>query len=340
MLRLPKFQVVTPKTVEAAVAVLAEHGERAIVVAGGTDLVPNMKHELFTPDVVVSLASIEALHGIRRDAEGGLRIGAMTPLDEVARNPEVTASAPALAQAASLIAGPQLRRMGTLGGNVMLDTRCQWYNQTYFWRQALGFCLKKDGTVCHVVAGGKKCVAAASNDSAPALMTLDATLAFAGPDGTREVPIDAIWHTDGIWNKKVARGEILTEIHIPARATEHRGAYGKLRDRGSIDFPLLGVAVRIDLGPSGQVEDADVVLVALQARPIRVKKAAEILRGSTPGSEAFEDAARECAAAAEKQCRPMPNVPGDPDYRHRMVPVYVRRTVVAAGSSSGPIHHV
>ena len=183
MLRLPKFELAKPATLAEALALLAEHGEDAMPIAGGTDLVPNMKHELFTPKLVVSLAGIEELRGVRRGHDGSLVIGAMTTLEEVASSELVRQRAPALAQAASLVAGPQLRTMGTLGGNVMLDTRCQWYNQTHFWRQALGFCLKKDGTVCHVVEKGNKCVAAASNDSAPALMTLGAALEIEGPSG-------------------------------------------------------------------------------------------------------------------------------------------------------------
>lgn len=339
MLRLPKFQVANPTTVEAAVAILAEHGEQAIPIAGGTDLVPNMKHELFTPDVVVALAGIEEMHGVRREDDGTLVIGAMTTLDDVARAGEVEEHAPVLAQAAGLIAGPQLRRMGTLGGNVMLDTRCQWYNQTYFWRSALGYCLKKDGTVCHVVQGGSKCVAAASNDSAPALMTLGATLVLAGPDGRREVKIDDLWHSDGIWNKKADRGELLVEVRVPRQADGHRGAYGKLRDRGSIDFPLLGVAVRLDVD-GNTVQDADIVAVALQARPHRVPGVADALRGIEVGSDAFQAAVEAVAQTAKKRLRPMDNIPGDADYRHRMVPVYVRRTLHAAAESAGPVHHL
>ena len=340
MLRLPKFQTAAPRTVQGALALLSEHGDKAMVVAGGTDLVPNMKHELFTPDLVVSLGAIEELRGVRRAADGSLVLGAMTTLAEVASDPLVAESAPALAQAASLIAGPQLRNMGTLGGNVMLDTRCQWYNQTYFWREALGFCLKKDGTVCHVVAGGKKCVAAASNDSAPALMTLGAQLVFASSAGTRDLAIEDLWHPDGIWNKRVGTDELLTEVRIPAQAEDHRGAYGKLRERGSIDFPLLGVAARLDLDTKGAVADADLVCVALQARPVRVKKTAEILAGTQPGGRAFDDAVERCAQAAFKQCRPLANIPGDEAYRHRMVPVYVRRTLQAAARREGPVHHL
>jgi 4-hydroxybenzoyl-CoA reductase subunit beta len=339
VLRLPAFELAEPRTLGEAVALLTEHGEDAQLIAGGTDLVPNMKHELFTPRVVISLAHLAELRGVRIGPDGLLVIGAMTTLDELAQDPRVVKRAPALAQAAGLVAGPQLRRMGTLGGNVMLDTRCQWYNQTYFWRSALGFCLKKDGTLCHVVAGGANCVAAASNDSAPALMSLDGVCVFHGPRGRREIPIDALYTSDGIHNKNV-RGEILVEVRVPPVPGGHRGAYGKLRERGSIDFPLLGVAARVDLDGSGAVGAAALCAVALQARPLRLAKAAQALVGTRPGTDGFRSALGEAGALAEKQCRPLENIPGDPEYRHAMVPVYVRRTVQAAVDRSGPVHHI
>lgn len=339
MLRLPKFELCTPHTVAEAVKLLAEC-PGAMIVAGGTDLVPNMKHELFTPPRVVSLAKVRELRGICTRDDGSLVIGAMTSLAEVAASDLVRAHAPALAQACSLIAGPQLRTMGTLGGNVLLDTRCQWYNQTYFWRQALGFCMKKDGEVCHVVKGGKNCVAAASNDSAPTLMTLGAMLDLVGPSGVRSVPIDDFWVADGIYNKQLAKDEILVSIRVPKPPAGHRGAYGKLRDRGSIDFPLLGVAVRLDLAANGAVENVDIVVTALAAQPKRITKVLDLLRGKQPGTPQFDEAVAQAAALAHKQCKPLANIPGDADYRREMVPVYVKRTLHAAARGEGPVHHV
>lgn len=339
MLRLPTFEVARPTSVAQAVALLAEHGPRAMVLAGGTDLVPNLKHKLFEPELVVAIGQIAELHGIRAEEDAWV-IGACTTLREVAESEALAAVAPALVQAVSLVAGPQLRNMGTLGGNVLLDTRCQWYNQTYFWRQALGFCLKKDGTACHVVEGGSRCVAAASNDSAPALMTLDAELVIEGPEGRRTVRLEDFWLSDGIYNKKLGVGELLVELRIPATPRGHLGAYGKLRERGSIDFPLLGVAARLDLGEDREVRRADLVLTALQARPVRVRKAPELLVGTTPGTSGFEQAVSEVGAAAHKQCRPLANIPGDESYRHAMVPVYVRRTLLAAAAGEGPVHHL
>jgi len=334
VLRLPKFDFAEPSTVDEAVGLVAARAPgQAMFVAGGTDLVPNMKHGLFTPELVVSLRQVAELRGIRVEAGGGLRIGAMTTLTEVAENAEVIARAPALAQAAGLVSGPQLRNMGTLGGNVMLDTRCQWYNQTHFWRQSLGYCMKKDGTECHVVKGGSRCVAAASNDTAPALMTLDAELVFRGAAGPQSFKVDELWQPDGIWNKRVGRQDLLVEIRVPP-APGHRGAYGKLRDRGAMDFPLFGVAVRLDFGADGAVSGAALATVALQARPWRLRHT-EALHGTRPGTPAFEEAAAEVARQAHKQCIPMPNVPGDHDYRREMVPVFVRRTLRAAAGIAG-----
>lgn len=336
MLRLPQFKLATPNTVAEAVKLL--ESPNAMVVAGGTDLLPNMKHELFTPDLLVSLQHVAGLQGIRRESDGALVIGAMTSLEEVGSSELVRTTAPAVAQAASLVAGPQLRAMGTLGGNVLLDTRCQWYNQSHFWRRSLGYCLKKDGSKCHVVETGAKCVAAASNDTAPALMTVDAELVLEGPNGRRTLPIVDFWVADGVFNKRIEKGELLVEIRIPPLPAGHHGAYGKLRDRGSIDFPLLGIAVRLDLD-AGVVCRTDVVITALQARPLRIRKV-EALAGQQPGTDAFRTAVEEVAQAAWKQCHPMPNIPGDHEYRREMVPVYVRRTLLAASEGKGPVHHV
>lgn len=342
MLRLPKFELRRPTSVAEAVAQKAEYGERAQWIAGGTDLLPNMKHELFTPDVVLALGDIEELHGIRTLENGGLAIGAMTTLETVAESEPVLERATVLAQAAGVVAGPQLRTMGTLGGNVLLDTRCQWYNQTYFWRKALGFCLKKDGTLCHVVAGGKKCVAAASNDTAPALMALGATLVFASSSGTRELPVVELFKSDGIWNKRAEPDELLVEVRIPPVPETHRrlGAYGKLRDRESIDFPLLGIAARLDLDAGGKIVDASVVATALAAKPLVIKKSMELLDGLDPTSEAFSPAVLALGDAAFRQCHPLPNIPGDEDYRREMVPVVLKRVLHAAATGSGPVHPV
>ncbi len=339
MLRLPRFELRQPTSVAEASRLLSDLGSSAVVLAGGTDLLPNLKHELLAPAFVVSLGRIEALRGIRIEADGALVIGAMTTIAEVAASKVVAARAPALAQAASLIAGPQLRRAGTIGGNVLLDTRCQYYNQSHFWRASLGFCLKKDGTVCHVVAGGSRCVAAAAADTAPALMTLAASLRIEGSSGVREVPVEDFWVADGVSNRRMTPGDILASIRIPATPPGHRGAYGKLRERGSIDFPLLGVAVRTDLDEGGAIARAELVLTALAARPRRVTEAAD-LEGLRPGSPEFDSALLGVAEMARRRCRTLPNLPGDAVWRQDMIPVYVKRTLHAAIAGGGPVHHL
>jgi len=340
MLRLPRFQLRRPSTLEEALACLAEVGPGGRLLAGGTDLLPNMKHELATPATVIALSAIPELSGIRRDPDGDLVVGSMTTIAQVAGSGDVQASAPSLAQATSLVASPQIRRMGTIGGNVLLDTRCQWYNQTSFWRSAVGFCLKKDGTVCHVVAGGSHCVAAASSDTTPALMTLGASLEIAGQRGRRQVPIEQFWTSDGVRHHRLADGEILVAVRIPKTPAGHRGAYGKLRDRGAIDYPLLGVAVRLDLGRDGTVERSDVVVTALAAAPRRVTSAEALLRGTRTGTPAFAGQVDAVADAAFRQCHPLENIAGDAGWRREMVRVYVRRTLEAAAAGSGPVHHL
>ena len=337
MLRMQPFELVQPTTVDEALALLAQDG--AVALAGGTDLLPNVKHELLSPRIVVALGGIAALQGSVRRADGALSIGALVTLDALAHDATVNAHAPALAQAASLVAGPQLRRMGTLGGNVLLDTRCQWYNQSYFWRTALGYCLKKDGTLCHVVESGSKCVAAASNDTAAPLLTLGAQLELASVRGTRTLALSELYRADGAAHLALEPGELLVRVVVPATPSGHRGAYGKLRERGSIDFPLLGVAARLDADESGaHLAHASLAAVALQARPLLLPKAAAALVGAPLAGERFEAAVAEAVKLAHRQLHPVDNVPGDAAWRKAMVPVYVRETLRAAAAGTGPVH--
>lgn len=343
MLRLPPFRYHRPGTVDEAVALLAEFGSDAMPIAGGTDLMPNMKHRLFTPAHLVSLNGIGAMRGIEvveNAAEGGaadngasgsgatggafepdvaLRIGALETLADVAANPLVRRHFPGLAEAAGLVAGPQLRNMGTIGGNVCLDTRCTYYNQTRFWRDALGYCLKKDGTVCHVTKVGRRCVAAHSADTPPNLIALGARFALAGPSGTRVIRASDFFVTDGIWNTRRTADEVLTGITIPI-VPGRRSAYRKLRQRNSIDFPLLSVAVAADFEESGTVKGLTGVVSALGARP-RVLAGWPDVAVGWPLDDVMIEALAERARA---QCRPLENLIVDAEWRRAMVPVYVR----------------
>ena len=321
MLTLPRFEWARPGTVEETLAALSDRPGETLVVAGGTDAVPNLKHRLHAPRVVVHIGGVRELHFVR-EGEDGLHLGALVTLTELSQHPAVRRDFPSLAKAAGLVAGPQLRNMGTLGGNLCLDTRCTYYNQTHFWRSALGFCLKKEGTVCHVVPAGKRCVAAHSSDVAPVLISLGAQVEIAGRSGRRTIPVDEFFVADGIHNNVLKPGELVVRVFVPARARGMSCGYQKLRPRAAIDFPMLSVAfaARVE---RGACDEAALVVSALAARP-RVIGGMDALAKGKPLDDAL---AESLAQAAYKQCRPLINVPYDHDYRHEMVPVFVRRAV-------------
>jgi 4-hydroxybenzoyl-CoA reductase subunit beta len=323
VLPLPIFDYHRPRTLDEALELLSVLGPRAQIIAGGTDVLPNMKQGLFEPEHVVSIARLEELRGIAVDGRGErLLVGAGMRLAEIADSLLVQRLAPALAEAAGAVGGPHHRAMGTLGGNICLDTRCRYYNQTYFWRKSLGYCLKKDGTVCHVVKGGAKCVAAASNDSAPALIALDAELHLLGKGGERRVPARDFYTADGIKNTVLEPGEIVVRAAIPV-VSGRRSAFEKLRRRGAIDFPLLSVATRVDVeAGAGRVLAADVVVSALGARPRRVRAAAKVGPGASVSQ--LPDV---LAQAAFSECKPLTNLDDEAEWRREMVPILVGKAM-------------
>lgn len=322
MLRLHAYEYHRPGTVDEAIALLVEHAGDVMPIAGGTDLVPNMKHRLFTPGHLVSLRGIGEMRGIAED-EAGFTIGAATSLDQVARDARVVEVLPSLARACSLVSGPQLRRMGTIGGNVCLDTRCTYYNQTLFWRKALGYCLKKDGTACHVVKGGTRCVAAHSADTATALLPLEAELRIVGPEGERVTPIASFFTSDGVWNRRMEPGELLISIRVPRPATGARHSFQKLRARDSIDFPMLNLAARVDFDAEGVITDLQMVASAMGSYPRKLGKLDAIAVGKALAEPVME----ELAEQAFRQCHPLDNIPVDAEWRRAMVPVLVRRAL-------------
>jgi 4-hydroxybenzoyl-CoA reductase subunit beta len=321
MLTLPVFEYVRPASVDDVLLELSGHPGDCLLLAGGTDAVPNLKHRLHEPRRVVSLAGVTELGAVSEDA-AGLHLGALVTLTALTRLPQLLRDFPATARAASLVASPQIRNMGTLGGNLCLDTRCTYYNQTYFWREALGFCLKKDGLRCHVVPQGKRCVAAHSSDVAPTLIAYGAEVEIAGPGGRRRVSCDEFFVGDGIHNNVLKPDELVTRITLPAAARGQRGAYRKLRPRAAIDFPMLSVAVA-GRGSATRLESVRIVVSALGAKP-RLLGALDPLVAGRPASEETFAAV---AAAAHKQCRPLINVAYDDDWRHAMVPVLVTRAL-------------
>ena len=321
MLRLHEYKYHRPVTLIEAAEILAASPGRAMLISGGTDLMPNMKHGLFTPEHVIALKQIAALHGIE-EQNGELVIGAAESLSNVARHPTVLKLFPALASAAGHVAGPQLRNMGTIGGNLCLDTRCTYYNQTFFWRNALGFCLKKDGDVCHVTKVGKKCVAAHSADTPPVLMTLGATADLVSKNGTRTVAVADFFIADGMSNTVRGWDEIVSRIRIPLAAAEYRTSYQKLRQRGGIDYPLLnmGAAVAFD---GDVIREARLVVSGLGSRPRVVTGLDKVAVGQPLSADVIDAIAQK----AFQQCHPLENIIVDPDWRRAMVSVYVKRAL-------------
>ena len=321
MMRLPPFTYLAPRGVDEAVRLLEEHGPAAMVVAGGTDLYPNMKRRQFEPTVLVGLRGVRDLGLVGGSARDGLTIGAGVSLTRVSREPDVATHYPALARAAALVSTPQLRNMGTLGGNVCVDTRCNYYNQSYEWRKSIGFCMKKDGDICLVAPGSSRCWAVSSSDTAPVLWSLGADVTLAGPAGARRVPIAALYQDDGIRFLRKAPDEIVTEIHLPP-VDGWRATYWKLRRRGAFDFPVLGVAVAVRL--EGDVcRDARIVLGAVASTPREAPEAAGCLVGERLTPEVITRA----AAAAAGPSKPLDNTDLVYHYRKRMTRVYVARAL-------------
>jgi 4-hydroxybenzoyl-CoA reductase subunit beta len=321
MLRLPPFEYLIPKNLDDAVKLLGERGSDAMLVAGGTDLFPNMKRRQFEPKYLVGINALRELRGVRRE-NSNIVIGTGTTLTQLSNDPAIQHSHSALSTAASLVSSPQLRNAGTIGGNLCLDTRCNYYDQTYFWRKAIGFCMKKDGDVCLVAPGGSRCWAISSTDGAPVAVALDARVRLVGPNGAREIPASALYRDDGMNYLTKARDEILTEIVLPP-ADGLKSTYLKLRRRGSIDFPLLGVAAALRVAPNGVVEHARLVLGAIASHPVEAIDAEKILIGQKLAPDVIDAAAE----AAYKPAKPMDNADASYAWRKKMVRVYVQRAL-------------
>ncbi len=334
MLRLPEFDMVLPDTLEQAVLALARPGAR--IVAGGTDIVPNLKHRLDTPAVLVSLARIPGLETVTRDETMGmLRIGAGIRLTQLADHTDVARLFPSLGHPASVVASPLIRNMGTLGGNVNLDTRCRYVNQTEFWRGAIGGCLKAEGDVCHVVPGGRNCVAAMSSDCAPVLISLDAHIVLVSRDAERVLPLADYYCADGIRHTVRRDDEITTEIRVPLPRTAMRTSYVKWSVRKSIDFPLVSVALRFDLDadrPSAHITATKVVVGVLGAKPRIVGELGIVSGRSLDDPEVADIVAEQCF----KQCKPLENVPYQASYRRKLIRTLTRRAIQALANGTLP----
>jgi 4-hydroxybenzoyl-CoA reductase subunit beta len=321
MLRLPRLQYLRPRSIAEATE-LAAQNPGAMFIAGGTDLVPNLKRRQFDVATLISLNALPDGRRVEGNVKNGMTIGAGATLDELAHHDLLAGPFRALAQACGSVSTPQVRYMGTLGGNLLVDPRCNYYNQTYSWRKAVGFCMKKDGDICLVARSSPRCWAVSSSDSAPVALALNAHLTLYGVQGTRRIPAAGLYKDDGIDYTTKKADEIITTVELPAVEGRMTSAYWKLRRRPAFDFPILGVAVAI-AWDDGVVREARGALGAVGSHPVDITAYLEPLRGEHPA----EGIIAEVAAAADKPSRPLDNTDLSHYWRKRMSKVYIERAL-------------
>ena len=303
---------------------MADAGPQGQFVAGGTDLYPNMKRRQQTPKTVISVGRIAELNRIEGDGKSGVRIGAGVSLTDLCEHPVVNRDYPMVAAAARTISTPVLRNMGTVGGNLLLDTRCNYYDQNYEWRKGVNFCMKKDGDVCWVAPGSSKCWAVQSADLVPLMVALGARVRLVSTLGEREVSAEGLYNDDGIDYLHKRPDELLTDISLPP-LNGWRAVYRKLRRRDAFDFPVLGVAVRLDMEEDGTVKAAKLILGGIAPAPMAVREAEATLVGARLDPERIAAAAEACYVKA----RPLDNTDFIMNWRKQMTRIYVTRALEA-----------
>ena len=321
MMRLPKFDYCVPRTIAEAVKIIGDVGPSAQFVAGGTDLYPNMKRRQQMPKTVISVMRLDELHRITGDGSHGLHIGASVTLTDICENEIINRDYPVVAQAARTISTPLLRNMGTIGGNLLLDTRCNYYNQNYEWRKGINFCLKKDGDICWVAIGSSKCWAVQSSDLVPVMVAIGAKLKFASTLGERVVDAAGLYNDDGIDYLRKRPDELLVSIELPT-TNGWRASYQKLRRRGAFDFPVLGVAAFIKQ-ENGSVDAAKIILGGIAPSPVEIKEAGSLLIGKPLD----EDQIQAAAEAAYVKARPLDNTDFVYQWRKQMARQYTLRAL-------------
>ena len=321
MMRLPKFEYRIPRTIAEAVKIMADVGPEGQFVAGGTDLYPNMKRRQQMPKTVISVMRLTELNQIAGDGSTGLRIGASAILTDVCDHPTINRAYPVVARAARMISTPLLRNMGTIGGNLLLDTRCNYYDQNFEWRKGINFCLKKDGDICWVAPGSSKCWAVQSSDLVPVMVAIGARLRFASTLGERVVDAAGLYNDDGIEYLRKRPDELLVSVELPP-TNGWRASYQKLRRRGAFDFPVLGVAACVHYNQD-RVKEAKVVLGGIAPSPIEITEANSALIGK-PLSE---DQIQAAAEAAYIKARPLDNTDFVYQWRKQMARQYTMRAL-------------
>lgn len=329
MMRLPKMDHLAPTTLLEALSFLDKHEAEAKVLAGGTDLLVACKLWNIRPALLVSLKEIPELKGICFQEEEDFRIGAMTSLYDLRNHPIVLKHYPGVAQAAAAVGTIQLQSMGSLGGNLCLNTRCIYYNQSDSWRKSRAVCFKMGGDVCHVVPKGKKCYAVFSGDTAPALIALDARVKLISTQGERMIPLSKMYTGDGKEPLAIKSRELMSEVRIPKPSPRQSSIYLKYRTREAIDFPLVGVAVRMDSNGGGVCTACKVVLTAVGSAPVEVPGVGGLLKGQSPTPDLIDEVSEKAA----KSAHPVANTAGStPAYRRKMAGILTRRALVATAS--------
>src|ERR1051325_11683859 len=321
MMRLPKFEYRTPQTIAEAVRIMGDAGPNGQFVAGGTDLYPNMKRRQQMPQTVISVMRLAELNQVTGDGNTGLRIGASVILTDICEHPIINRDYPVIARAARTISTPILRNMGTIGGNLLLDTRCNYYDQNYEWRKGINFCLKKDGDVCWVAPGSSKCWAVQSSDLVPVMVAIGAKFRLVSTAGERMVEAREFYKDDGIDYMNKRPDELLVEVHLPP-TNGWRASYQKLRRRGAFDFPVLGVAAYVRY-ENTSITEAKIVLGGIAPSPVQVTDAAQALIGK-PLNDNQIDAAAE---AAYIKARPLDNTDFVYQWRKQMARQYTIRAL-------------
>jgi 4-hydroxybenzoyl-CoA reductase subunit beta len=322
MMRLPKFDYRVPREIAEAVKIMAGSGPEGQFVAGGTDLYPNMKRRQQIPQTVISVMRLAELNQITGDSQSGVRIGASVTLTDIVEHPLINRDYPVVAHAARTISTPILRNMGTIGGNLLLDTRCNYYDQNYEWRKGINFCLKKDGDVCWVAPGSSKCWAVQSSDLVPVMVAIGAKFRLASTLGERIIDAAGFYNDDGIDYLKKRPDELLVDIHLPP-LNGWRASYQKLRRRGAFDFPVLGVAAYIEMETDDVVSKARIVLGGIAPSPVVVVEAEQAL----VGKPFHDDQIQAAAEAAYVKARPLDNTDFVMNWRKQMARQYTLRAL-------------
>lgn len=321
MLRIHKIFTKYPSTIKEAISLLDKNKNNATICAGGTDLIPNMKNELVAEGLVIGLSKINSLKKIKILKNEAL-IGPMVTLSDAIENRELGKRLPVLKRCLESIGSPQIKNMGTLGGNLCLDTRCKYYNQSFFWRESIGFCLKKDGNVCHVNKNGKRCVAISSNDAATILICLDSVIEISNSEKKTLVNIDDFFIQNGRKNNILKENEIVTNIRIPINANEkiiNLIGFSKLRIRKSIDFPLLSIGARFDVNEKLEIKKSKMVINAISSRP-------KIMKTDWITGEKFnKNTVRKISKFCSSMCHPLENTTTDAKWIKEMIGVFTEK---------------